>query len=84
MSKDLAEHHLENAGARETHRVDPNYVDRFRDPDRLEFLRPAQLVKNLHIEQGDHVVEVGCGDGLFLEFLSRRDGPHWPNLIVTP
>lgn len=75
MSDDLSEHHLENVGERETHRVDPDHVDRFRDPERVESLRPGALVEILNLQEGDHVLEVGCGDGLFFDFLSEEVGP---------
>ncbi|MFB6346589.1 MAG: class I SAM-dependent methyltransferase [bacterium] len=74
MGEDLAEHHLKNVGERETHRVDPGHVQRFRDPDRLDRLRPPELVKNLNILEGDYVLEIGCGDGVFLEVLAEEVG----------
>lgn len=74
MSKELAEHHLENVGNRKTHRVDPDHVERFRDPERIERLRPEELVKKLKISVGDHVLEVGCGDGVFFDSLSEEVG----------
>lgn len=74
MSKDLSEHHKHNVGERETHRVDPDHTDRFRDPERLEKLRPDELVEKLSIEPGDHVLDVGCGDGLFFGVMSGTVG----------
>jgi len=71
---ELREHHIENVGERTTHRVDPEHHERFRDPGRLERLQPEKLVEAFGPEEGDVVLDVGCGDGLFLGPLSRAVG----------
>lgn len=70
----MQEHHTKNVGERETHRVSPGHHERFRDPDRIDRLRPDELVDQVPIETGDTVLDVGCGDGLFFGPLSRKAG----------
>lgn len=70
----MQEHHTENVGERETHRVTPGHHERFREPDRLDRLRPEELVDQVSIEKGDTVLDVGCGDGLFFGPLSCKVG----------
>ena len=74
MGDQLQDHHLKNVGSRETHRVAPGHHERFRKPERIERLRPDELVEELGLQPGQTVIDLGCGDGLFFGPLSRVVG----------
>ncbi len=74
MSDQLQDHHAENVGSRETHRVKAGHHERFRDPERLESLRPDEFVGQLDLQTGEAVLDLGCGDGVMFGPLSRSVG----------
>ncbi len=69
---DHAEH-----GAHEHRFVDPSkYAERWNDPARDEWQKPAELVGLMGIEPGMTVADLGAGTGYMLPHLSAAVGPE--------
>jgi ubiquinone/menaquinone biosynthesis C-methylase UbiE len=50
-------------------------IDYFQLPRRASWQHPEQVIHSLGIEPGDHVADVGAGEGYFLPYLASAVGP---------
>lgn len=70
-------HHLESLddrhGARQPERFDPQKASRLDDPERFEYVPPAEVAKMLDIPSGGKLLDFGTGTGTYaIELATRR------------
>jgi ubiquinone/menaquinone biosynthesis C-methylase UbiE len=68
-SNEKPDKHLEGEGHAH-HRFNPERAEEFRDSERLQSLKLAQLTEQLKVQTKDHVLDLGTGSGALLPFLS--------------
>ncbi len=58
-----------------THKYDPGAADRLLRPERAEEERPRVLLKTLDLQDGQIVLDLGCGPGFYLPYLAEQVAP---------
>jgi hypothetical protein len=51
-------------------------------PWRASWQQPERVVRSLNIEPGDHVADIGAGEGYFLPYLAEAVGPEGKVYVV--
>lgn len=74
------------SGTKAPHKFHASEADRLLDPRRTTDLAPATLLAALQVQPGNRIVDIGCGNGFWLEHLMdlAPEGVRFEALDVSP